>query len=50
MYSGEKTKYIIHMYLLQALAGVEMKIATAIVATKSTVFILDQKMRIWEKI
>lgn len=33
------------MYLLQALAGVEVKIATAIVATNSTVFILDQKMR-----
>ena len=35
------------MYLLQALAGVEMKIATAIAATNSTVFMLDQKMRKW---
>ena len=43
--SGEKQYIIIHMYLLQALAGVEVKIATAIVATNSTVFILDQKMR-----
>ena len=43
LYSGEKQYIIIHMYLLQALAGVEVKIATAIVATNSTVFIFGPK-------